>query len=544
MKNKNKYPRWYLPVKAATAFITLAAVTYIGIGAAQELVYFSGIRPVLLTGEQVDLRDATLSIDEYEKLKSRAPQTDILWSVPIGGDQFSCDAEHIIVNKLHDGDVENFRYFSNLKTINAEKCTDYALLQELEAALPQVQLDWRIHLDDQSYARDVGSIDLTRSAATYDVLATVMGYFYDGTNFELRDDTLTEQERLALREAFPQHTVNWGVELMGQRFASTETMLDFSDAEIDVDALVAAAPRFYDVQEIKLSGCTTEELLEIHKAYPNAQLHSNLTVRGVQFSTDAEEIDFSGIKMEDTQEIEQFLPLMNNLKKVIMSDCGIPDEQMDELNKRHENVQFVWTVYFSIYKLRTDAKAFCASNLPARGYVAIKMNNEQLEPIKYCTELIALDLGHMRYDDLSFLKDMKKLEYLILVEACYTDISVLGELTELKYLELFNNKLTDLSPLLNCKKLEHLNLGYTHGYDPAPLAEMTQLKRLWIPGRRFGSAQLKQIQTALPNTEVYAPRDDDDGSVGGKWREADIYFEMRNLLSMFYQPGSTDTDQN
>ena len=52
------------------------------------------------------------------------------------------------------------------------------------------------------------------------------------------------------------------------------------------------------------------------------------------------------------------------------------------------------------------------------------------------------------------------------------------------------------------------------------------------------------IVDALPNTEVYMPRYDPDGSTGGKWREADIYFEMRNLFGMFYQPGGTGMNQD
>jgi len=295
------------------------------------------------------------------------------------------------------------------------------------------------------------------------------------------------------------------------------------------------------VEEIDLSGCgfTVAQLLEIQQAYPGAFVRAELTLHGLNLTTAAEEIDLSGIAMKNTEEIEQAVKLMPMLKKVIMSDCGFSDEEMDALNRKYEDILFVWTVHFSVYSLRTDAVGFCASDVPQMGYIAPKLSSADLQPLKYCTELVALDLGHMHYKDLSFLENMHKLEYLILVDARYTDISVLAQMKNLKYLELFKNNLEDLSPLLECKNLKHLNIGYTRGFDPEVLKQMTWLERLWYPGHILSQEQVQAITDALPNTQVYMPGWDKDGSTGGGWREADVYYEMRNLFGMFYQPGGT-----
>ena len=98
--------------------------------------------------------------------------------------------------------------------------------------------------------------------------------------------------------------------------------------------------------------------------------------------------------------------------------------------------------------------------------------------------------------------------------------------------------------MLECKNLRHLNVGFVRGFDYTPLTQMTWLERLWYPGHTLEDAQRQAIVDALPNTEVYMPRYDPDGSTGGKWREADIYFEMRNLFGMFYQPGGTGMNQD
>ena len=134
---------------------------------------------------------------------------------------------------------------------------------------------------------------------------------------------------------------------------------------------------------------------------------------------------------------------------------------------------------------------------------------------------------------------MTKLKYLILVDARYTDISVLANMPDLYYLEIFKNEIQDLSPLLECKNLKHLNIGYTRGFDAGVLKEMTWLERLWFPGHGLEAEQKQEILDALKDTHVYMPGYDTDGSTGGKWREHDVYYEMRNLFDMFYQPGGT-----
>jgi hypothetical protein len=333
---------------------------------------------------------------------------------------------------------------------------------------------------------------------------------------------------------------------MGKVYSSGEKKLDFAGEKVDLDALIGAADQFKVLEEVDLSGCgfSVRELAAVQEAYPNALIRAELTLHGLELTTAAEEIDLSGIQMKNTEEIEMAVKLMPNLKKVIMSDCGFSNEEMDELNRRYEDVLFVWTVHFSVYSLRTDSVGFCASDLPGRGYIAPKLSSKDLDPLKYCTELVALDLGHMHYDDLSFLENMHKLEYLILVDARFTDISVIGQMKNLKYLEIFKNEIHDLSPLLECKNLRHLNVGFVRGFDYTPLTQMTWLERLWYPGHILEDAQRQAIVDALPNTEVYMPRYDPDGSTGGKWREADIYFEMRNLFGMFYQPGGTGMNQN
>lgn len=541
MKKKNSTrPAWVPVVKFFTVLVTLALIFLAVKAVAGNYVSMVGGRPILLTENRLDLREIPMSVEEYENLKQANPDKEILWCVPLGGAYHESDSEYIILENLDRDEISNIDYLKNLKTIDAGKCPDHEALAALEAAYPELEINWNIHLGGKIWSREETKIDLRGLGIGYGELIQNAGYFPAGTTIQI-DETLTNGEKQELTAAFPEHRFSWGVELMGNTYASGTEKLDFAGKSVDLAALLEAAGQFSSVKEVDLRRCglTVSELAAVQDAYPNALIGGEISIFGMDLTTDMEEIDLSGIKMKSTEEIEAAVKLMPNLKKVIMSDCGFSNEEMDALNKRHEKVLFVWTVYFSIYSLRTDTLGFCASDVPELGYIAPKLTNKDLEPLKYCTELIALDLGHMRYTDLSFLENMHKLEYLILVDAMYTDISILSQMKNLKYLEIFKNTLDDLSPLLECKNLKHLNIGYTRGFDPEVLKQMTWLERLWFPGHRLDETRKQAIIDALPNVQVYMKDWDADGSTGGGWREADVYFEMRNLFGMFYQPGGT-----
>lgn len=332
------------------------------------------------------------------------------------------------------------------------------------------------------------------------------------------------------------------VEIGGVIFGTHTPKLVFSGLTVDEKELEEKLGSFPELREADLrgTGIAAETVSALRSRFPQIRFICDVKLLDRLYSSDLEELDLSGIPMEDTAELEKGLPLFPELKKVILCDCGIPDGEMEALGHRHEEIRFVWTVHFSVYSLRTDASYFCASDVPRLGNVAPELTGPELEPLRYCTDLEALDLGHMNFRDLEFLRDMKKLRYLILVQGKFSDIGVLAEMPDLEYVELFNNnRITDLSPLLNCRKLKHLNIGYCYYAGWQVLSGMPWLERLWMPHVGISEEELAQLQAALPETEIYAPLTDPMGSTGGGWREHPAYYRMRDFFHMDYLPGGT-----
>ncbi len=488
---------------------------------------------------EIDLRGAVMSPEEFEALQAAVPNCHIVWSIDISGQYFDSTTESIAIGEFSVEDAAKFKYFENLKTLDTLGGDSYEAYMAVEELLPGCDVIWSIALGGERFEPEAEVLELAGSGVSLSELVDRIGLFSNIERVELGELDFSREDIESLRATCPGLAFDYQVNLCGRSFGSGDSSISFGVGVVDAEEIIAAAWNFDALEEMNLAGCglSAGELIAIAEAYPDVFIRADVELYGNVFFTDAAEIDLSGIEIADTDLIESALVLFPNLEKVIMSDCGISDEDMDALNRRHEDVLFVWTLHFSVYDVRTDVTAFCASNVP--GYVAPKLTDSELAPIKYLTELEALDLGHMYYTDLSFLENMPHLRYLILVEANYRDISAIAGLENLYYLELFNNTINDISPLLECKNLRHLNLGFTRGYDPDCLREMTWLERLWYPGGVLSGEQIESIGSALEDTETYFAVWDGDGSTGGGWREHESYFEMRDLFNMHYMPGGT-----
>lgn len=247
--------------------------------------------------------------------------------------------------------------------------------------------------------------------------------------------------------------------------------------------------------------------------------------QGQSYPLDTEILDLSGISFSDTSEIHSFLSSLPHLTQVLMLDCGIPDEEMDALNRKYENIQIIWAVDLGPdLRVRTDVTALIPSQSDAW------LSDEDAYNLRYCTELVALDLGHMDITNIDFVAFMPKLKYLIVADSQVASLEPLRGLDHLIYLEAFLTHVTDYSPLLDCPALEDLNISWTYG-DPAPLYQMTQLKRLWWGGTSHSYRVVSALAEQLPNTQLSLY---DGNSTGSGWRKHPHYYEMRDLLGMYY----------
>ena len=308
--------------------------------------------------------------------------------------------------------------------------------------------------------------------------------------------------------------------------------------QMDTDALFDFLASYDNLTEIDLSGIVTdwEQIAMVSERYPEAAVHFKTEIYGTDLTSDTEYLILDGIRIDDLSPIERVLSAAQNLKQIDMCGCGVPDEEMAAFRDRYPDKKIVWTVDLKHWQLRTDATHFATWNrikTDENGYIVTARNvggntSKSLAPLQYCTDLIALDLGHNKITDLSFLSGLKKLKYLIIALNEVTDLTPLSGLSELKYLEIFSNEnIRDISPLSGLTKLEALCMSDTKVTDISPLYNIQALRRLYLQGYRFDKQAREEIAKALPDcTVLYKTL----GSTGSDWRQSDYYPEMRKAL--------------
>ena len=114
------------------------------------------------------------------------------------------------------------------------------------------------------------------------------------------------------------------------------------------------------------------------------------------------------------------------------------------------------------------------------------------------------------------------------------DIAHLSACQELEYLEIFMTPVKDISPLVECKALKDLNLSRSY-VDITPLLEMTWLENLWLLGNKTRYEDRLLLEEKLPNTRIETGYH--STCHGRGWRNMDSYYEMRDILGMWYMKG-------
>lgn len=495
---------------------------------------WAGGRFVSRASETLNLRGKSVEISDFEQLQAEMPECEITWDVPFQGGSYASDSRELTVSSLTQEDILTLDYFRYLTRLDASGCTDYPELMAFRAHRPECDVTYQVVLCGATYENDADTV--TAEDPAVPELEELLPYLPDVTEVRLTGQMPQITELLHLQEAFPEICFQWEVDMGGQTLESTVTELDLSGRALRYDEAKELLLWFPDLKTVNMRGCglTDEEMMALAQTYPACFFLWDMTIGEVQVSTDAEQIDISDQPIESPEQIEALLPYFPNVKKVVMCKCGLDDETMDALNRKYEDIRFVWSVKIKYVYVRTDATYFYPFKFDHNLYV----NNDDIYPLRYCTDMVCIDIGHMgEVTDCEWAAFMPELKYLILGETAISDLSPLSNCKKLAFLELFTIPVTDYSPLVECTGLEDLNLGKTYA-DPAPIAKMTWLKNLWWSGVDgtvgLVCSNAKAVLTeALPNTNL---RFNLAHPTADGWRKLDNYFGMRDYMGMFYLP--------
>lgn len=399
--------------------------------------------------------------------------------------------------------------------------------EALRAALPCCEIQWSLPF--QGGYLDSGTQIVTVSTLTEEDIG-LLAYLSELTCINAagcRD----YQQLLILQQRYPDCEVTYDVTIQGSDYSRDTRELTFGS--ISADELDSFIPHFPELSAITLTDLQTDSgpLLDLSEKHPDIAISWDMEICGVTVNSLAAEIDFSDIRIEDLDALEAAVIRLPRLEKVVMCGCGISNEEMDALNRRHEDIQFVWAVTIRGVTLRTDI-----TQLMPYQYDLWPTTAEAAD-FRYFTELECLDLGHHHITNCDFVAYMPHMKYLLLGDTRITDLTPLTGLEDIIYLEIFLTGVTDYTPLLTLTNLEDLNLCYTKGQVEV-IGQLTWVDYIrWITTdeRRLTNAEQEYLRECLPDTLLELGTH--QSSTGGEWRKTQNYYDMRDILGMHYMYG-------
>ena len=218
-------------------------------------------------------------------------------------------------------------------------------------------------------------------------------------------------------------------------------------------------------------------------------------------------------------------PMWGNSRSKLTAS-PIENEDMAAYRDRvRDQYKVIWTLRLGpSIALRSDADNFMPNHFGVG-----QLPDSYAYNLRYCEDMVCLDVGHMTLTDISFVEYMPNLKYLILAWTEVQYIEPIRSCKNLVFLELDWSCIRDISPLVDCTALEDLNLGRTY-CDISPLKEMPWLKNVYMILRSNAGV----VGQALPDTRVVTSANPDAATVGYGWRRLPNYYAMRDCLNAPY----------
>lgn len=346
---------------------------------------------------------------------------------------------------------------------------------------------------------------------------------------------ITYEEKENLKNIYPNVAFQAIVtrNLYGEYFREDSSVLDLRTIDIDEKLIYYLEP-FYNLNEVVLYGknLSMDQMVALRQKYPEINFKWDIYLNtGTHIDSTVEFLDFSNEFFNTYDELVQTLIVLPNAKKVEMGRSQFTSDELGNLRELFPTKEINWTIQLGYWTLRTDDVAF--SVLITGLFSYFPLTSEDIQVLKYCTKLQALDLGHQRITDLSVIGDyLTELRVLILADNKITDITPLSKLHHLHYLELFLNDITDLTPLANLNEMVDLNICYNpHLKNIYPIMNYGMLERLWLVNIPVSDEDFNILSNNYP--EVVISRYG-YGSTGGIWRTHQRYFDMIDMYHNNY----------
>ena len=322
------------------------------------------------SAEVLDLRFADITTADYEKLRKKAPNSEILWRIPFQGKTYDQNTDVLYVTSLTDEDVATLDYFTQLKSVEAQECTDYAQLAALAARRPAVAVDYAVTIDGRKYDQDTAVVSV--SDITEEEIG-LLTYLPDLTAVTAVGCETPEQME-KLRDFCQEKGISFALRFGTKIYPDTVQELDvtgITDAELELLQLLPELKTLHLVNP----EADPATVLQLRSTYPKVSINWEVEMAGISFPDDTKEVDLSAaLEITTTdktttqtaattkvttgtvtgtqtteepkpavtlnlQDLEKKMSYLPDAEQVFLGKCGLDNEELAALRERTGKLQ-------------------------------------------------------------------------------------------------------------------------------------------------------------------------------------------------------------
>ena len=327
--------------------------------------------------------------------------------------------------------------------------------------------------------------------------------------------------------------------ILDRKYDAGSEELDLSDMKPEdtyfVGKAISQMPNLkcVNLMSEESSALSVADVAFLKNSAPNVHFIYELDIYDTHISTEDKEVSFvkKNIGNDGEKNIRRLLLILDKCEYFLVDDCRIDDEIMAQIRDDHPESKVVWRIHVGRKSALTDDPIIRMTH---------GINDSMTGPLKYCTEVVYMDLGHDGgISDISFIENMPELECLILSDARVTDLTPLTGCHKLKWLELIScGRIKNLQVIADMDSIKYLNISNARIKDISGIWDM-DLDRFSCIGNGIPEETIDRYKEEHPdcmcafsgNPYGYAWRYDDYG-----YHYFSYYARMREVFR--YDKGS------
>ena len=204
----------------------------------------------------LDLRGTGVSLEHYEDVRRQLPDCEIRYDLPFQGGFYADDTTELTISALTAEEVELLDYLPQLKTVNAEGCTDYEQLLALQARRPDCAVHYTVTIGAEAYPEDTTELSFETKQPDIQELMEQLVWLPDMKSIFIEEPEVPAADLLALREAFPGIAVTWNKTAFDVCYPSDVSEIDLTGMYLESpEDVVEPLSYFPELEKVIMSEC-------------------------------------------------------------------------------------------------------------------------------------------------------------------------------------------------------------------------------------------------------------------------------------------------